>query len=59
MPALIKPEKAPDNNEPEYKIAVLNPNSLRVYQAERKNKQPGKYAASTNPRQNLTATKPP
>ena len=41
MPAAIRPENAPDKSDPEYNMAVLNPNSFLVYQAERKNKQPG------------------
>lgn len=36
MPAAIKPEKAPESSEPEYKRAVLLPSSFRVYQAERR-----------------------
>ena len=35
IPAAIKPEKAPDKRDPEYKMAVLNPSSFRVYQEDR------------------------
>ncbi len=59
IPAEIKPEKAPDKREPEYSRAVLNPSSLLVYHDDKKKRHPGKYAASTNPRKNLIAIKPP
>lgn len=59
MPAEISPENAPESREPENIMAVRKPSSLRVYQLDRKNKQPGKYAASTNPRRNLTAISSP
>lgn len=59
IPAEINPENAPESKEPENIIAVRKPSSLRVYQLDKKNKQPGKYAASTNPRKNLTATSSP
>ncbi len=58
MPADIKPENAPERRDPEYRRAVLKPNSFLVYHEERKKRQPGKYAASTNPRKNRMAIKP-
>jgi hypothetical protein len=41
MPAAMRPEKAPERREPEYKAAVRKPSSLRVYHALRKYRQPG------------------
>jgi hypothetical protein len=41
MPAVMRPEKAPDINEPEYIIAVRRPSSFLVYQDERKKSTPG------------------
>src|ERR1700738_3053314 len=43
---------------PEYKTAVRNASSFLVYQQLRKKRQPGKYAASTNPRKNRQARRP-
>ena len=59
IPAEIKPENAPDSSDPEYNSAVRNPNSFRVYHELKKKRQPGKYAASTKPRKNLIAMRPP
>lgn len=42
IPAEIKPENAPESREPENIMAVRKPSSLRVYQLDKKNKQPGK-----------------
>lgn len=42
IPADMRPEKAPESKDPEYRIAVLNPSSFRVYQDDKKNRQPGK-----------------
>jgi hypothetical protein len=36
IPAAIKPEKAPEINDPEYRAAVRNPSSFLVYHALRK-----------------------
>ena len=58
MPAAIRPENAPEINDPEYSAAVRKPSSLRVYHALRKYKQPGKYAASTKPKKNRMTTRP-
>jgi len=41
MPAAIRPEKAPEINDPEYNIAVRNAISFLVYHEERKNRHPG------------------
>jgi hypothetical protein len=38
----MRPEKAPEKREPEYRTAVRRASSLRVYQEERKKRQPGK-----------------
>lgn len=37
----MRPENAPDINDPEYMKAVRKASSLRVYQLERKNRTPG------------------
>jgi hypothetical protein len=42
IPAVIRPENAPEIREPEYINAVLKPNSFRVYHDERKKSTPGK-----------------
>lgn len=41
MPAVIKPENAPEIKEPEYIKAVLKANSLRVYHEDKKYRTPG------------------
>lgn len=41
IPAAMRPEKAPERSEPEYRAAVRKPSSLRVYQALKKYKHPG------------------
>jgi hypothetical protein len=51
----ISPDKAPDIKEPENMIAVGRVSSFRVYHEDKKNKTPGKYAASTNPSKNRQA----
>jgi hypothetical protein len=38
----MRPEKAPEMRDPEYRIAVRRASSLRVYQEERKKRHPGK-----------------
>jgi hypothetical protein len=35
IPAAMRPEKAPESNDPEYKTAVRLTSSFLVYQAER------------------------
>jgi len=59
IPAAISPEKAPLIKLPAYSIAVRSASSFRVYQLDKKKRQPGKYAASTKPKQKRTATRPP
>ena len=41
MPAAIRPEKAPEINDPEYNMAVRNAISFLVYHEDRKNRHPG------------------
>lgn len=42
MPAAIRPAKAPEMSDPEYKTAERKASSFLVYQHDRKNRQPGK-----------------
>ena len=41
MPALIKPEKAPERSEPSYRNAFLIASSFFVYHDESRNRAPG------------------
>jgi hypothetical protein len=43
---------------PHDRMAVLSPNSLGLYHLERRNKAPGKNAASTNPMKNRVRRAP-
>lgn len=58
-PAAIKPEILPEIRLPAYSNAVLNASSFLVYQQLKKNKHPGKYAASTKPSMKRMAIRPP
>lgn len=41
MPALIKPEKAPERSEPEYRNAIRKASSFLVYHDESRKRAPG------------------
>ena len=58
MPDAIRLPNALLMRFPHVRMAVRNPSSVRVYHLERRNKAPGKNAASTKPRKNRVRSAP-